>query len=212
MRLTLGILLIFGPLASGTILFSDFGPGESGAGGSFTSFGGYSVQGSAAGPLTEQADPFTPATNFTLNQIDIALVLLSGSSSMTVEIDSTTGGFPGAVLGSWVVTSLGSPGVAFTPQTLTFSGIALKAHTKYWLVARPTVLGSDTEAAWSPSDQGGGLFTSAQFVTNTWSNTNSDPEAAFDLIDNLALPEPGSCLLLSLGLAACLAFRKVHAS
>lgn len=151
--------------------------------------------GSDAYPVSGQppqawAMGFTPSSTYVLTQIDVAIGLGSGTSSVDVAVYSDSGGSPGSALTSWTVSSLPEAFSCCAVVTLIpGTSITLNAGTPYWVLASAS---SDTWAFWQLNnlgEQGPVWFNNANFVS--W-------EGAFDVLGT-AVPEPASALLAAFG-------------
>lgn len=195
---TIAMLLAIGLPAGATTLFSSFGAGDT-----FVD-GGLGI-GGATGQIGYNAIAFafTPGVDFTVTQIDLVLSLASGSGFI-VDLDTSSGNVPSAVLGSW---ALPSPPFPAAVSTLTSSGIALAAGNTYWLAVLPG--GTDTWGFWDANPDG---VTAAAGLNKgtSWVNTGpGNSEGVFDIVgSDIVTPEPASCVLTCIGLAGCAGFQR----
>jgi len=173
-------------------VFTTFGPGDSFLNGSSQMVGG---------PLQEQiAASFVPSHDFTLQSIDFAGALLSGTNSQ-ITVDLAAGpAAPGAAIESLSVTSLPA-----SPAVVTVDSIShprLNAGVRYWVVLSapdPT----NTLAGWNQNDQGVVDLSSRQ-DGGPWLDLGTEVlTPAFDVIGSpiSAVPEPSTWALLALVLA-----------
>jgi hypothetical protein len=206
--MALGAALFFVSLhAEAAVIYSDFGP--SFGSNSSTNGPGSCVSGNNTpncGPLTYRwiAAPFTPAGNFDLSQIDLALGFLSGTNGSIVDLVNSSSGLPGTtILESWTMMNIRSTG-ASTPTPLvtliSTGGVTLNNGTQYWLVAQG--LAGDTLDFW----WGSPLTSSASSALSlnqgaSWSCCGTS--AAFDVLgapSGVLVPELSSVALSTMGL------------
>ena len=141
-----------------TVTYSDFGPNMT-----FNTSGpsaGWCVSGPSTpncGPEVTRwiAAPFTPAGDFNLTQVQLALNFNSGTTNRAVvNLVNDADGFPGTtVLESWTVTDLPS---VLSPAAITLNstgGIILHGDTQYWLVAETLASDSNTLVFWWTNNQ-----------------------------------------------------------
>jgi hypothetical protein len=143
-----------------------------------------------------------------LDQIDLAIYLFSGPSSVDVALTSDSGGAPGAPLMSWVlsplpgqpVSSIDNPSCCvvstLTPATSLTPGasITLDAGTPYWLQVSQ---GSETTVfVWLGNKIG---ETGPVWLQAPGMGTSSGiyPQGAFDVLGENPIPEPASGLLVA---------------
>jgi hypothetical protein len=102
-------------------------------------------------PAESPAMAFTPSGTYVLDQINVALELATGASSVTLTLYSDSDGAPGSVLASWNLTGLAGFESCCAVETVSPSGsIVLYAGSQYWIQAaagRPT-----TQVGWMISD------------------------------------------------------------
>lgn len=177
------------------IVFNDLGTGNT-----YNCCNGWNATGTSFFlGLTETAASFTPASNATLGQIDVALTSEPGSSSsVSVSLETNNHGLPGTVIESWNLTGP-FPTIASTNdivQTLfPTMTISLSGGTQYWLVEAP--LASNTVVVWNFSNTQPTPGTTTEYYSGgAWTNEGSGG-AAFEV---LSTPEPNSVMLLSIGL------------
>ncbi|HXR15855.1 MAG TPA: choice-of-anchor R domain-containing protein [Terriglobales bacterium] len=101
---------------------------------------GYYVAGtsSTAEPYQWIANPFTPAKNSTVKEIEIALVYdNSGTNAAEVALYSDASGLPGKALESWDVKNLPISGTCCKlVKVISKKGIKIKKGTQYWVVGK----------------------------------------------------------------------------
>lgn len=195
------ILVALSTLAySAEIVFSNLSPPDN----SYNRSAGL-VVGSPGLPIVPQipAVAFTPDGDFTLTQIGVALLHITGTNSAMLSLDSSIGGLPDGTIESWTLTPLPPFGSNTILQTVTPDiPVSLVSGTQYWLVVSP--IASDTNDVWnfsltdtiSPiaaSHNGGSSF----------SLTPLSQRPAFDVLGNPVgneVPEPSSLELLAIGI------------
>ena len=150
------ILLILPASAQIVTIHNSFLPGKT-----YECCGGEWVAGSSAATAmglygaAMAASPFTPAGNFNLAQIDIALYFSQGSvatysGAVTLSLNEDAGGVPGAVIETWtgifVPTQFG--GISSVIQTVhPVSAVPLLAGKQYWIIVSPAA--SNTLLFWN---------------------------------------------------------------
>jgi hypothetical protein len=99
--------------------------------------------------------PFTPAVNAHVEELQLAVGIISGTSLFDVTLASDDGGIPGTSLGTKSVTDIPEWGACCKLVTVKFKapGIAVTAGTQYWIVATPDdVFAADFTGAWAFSN------------------------------------------------------------
>jgi hypothetical protein len=157
---------------------------------------GWTIAGpsSGAGEAYSVAMAFTSSGTYALTQIDVAIGLIIGTSSVDLALYSDSGGAPGSQLGSWTITSLTDFGSCCSIESI-FPGtsITLDAGAQYWLWASA---GSDTFAAWSWNNIGQ--------TGPMWSDSGdagTQTQGAYDILGVNPVPEPASGLLVASAIA-----------
>lgn len=195
------VFALAGSARAGDVLFSDLNANPLNV---YDCCGSWIVQGTTQGSFFAHGFSFTPSASESLQQIDIALQLVSGTDSVAVTINSDNSGLPGAALESWNVSGLPGSGTCCTLQSLlSNTPVNLVLGTTYWVVATPG--DNNTDAGWSENstsvagpravqNSSGGPFSIAD---------TTNPKGAFDIIGTQAssVPEPVSLGLAGLGLA-----------
>lgn len=98
------------------------------------------------------AMPFTPKSNSTVEQVQVAVLYKSGANQVNVSIYGDAGGVPGTLLaGPVTVTNLAAAGTCCTLTVANFTPVAVTALTQYWVVADTPLsgTGSDFAGVWN---------------------------------------------------------------
>ncbi len=129
---------------------------------------------------------FTPETDATVKEIDVAVGWVSGTNGVVLNIAEDNGGVPGNVLGSFPVTGLGTFGDCCQVATAT-AHIRLTGGAPYWVFVSTDENSADTWAAWpfNSTDQVDALNT-AGFDGSVWTAFGPGrPAVSFALRGNL---------------------------
>ena len=142
--LTLITALFSGAAAADDVIFNTFGPGDSYS--SSTSLAGRSTTGESV--TLSNAFVMPSAMDVTVDGIDVAAILGSGTNAVVLSLRSETAGIPGATLESWTITGLGPFGAANPLKSVTsVSRPTLLAGQRYWLTMSGGA--ADTVAGWN---------------------------------------------------------------
>jgi hypothetical protein len=150
------------PAAGLTTIFTNLFPVN---GNSYNDTAGWYVLGSSnsVGDAEQWiALPFTPAANAHVEQLEIAVGIISGVNLLNVSLASDDGGIVGTALASKTSTNVPAYGACCALVTVKFKapGVAVTKGTQYWIVA-------------STDDSVGSSFTGAwQFSNQTWYGYN----------------------------------------
>jgi len=105
---------------------------------------------SPVGEAVEVANAFTPATDATISQVQMALAYALGTNAITVSLRSDDNGLPGTAIAQWAPTDLPSLDTCCDLMTQDFpDGIPVIGGTQYWLVVRQTSASGDAWNAWN---------------------------------------------------------------
>ena len=98
------------------------------------------------------AMPFTPKSNSTVEQVQVAVFYKTGANQVNLSIYGDAGGIPGILLaGPATVTNLATAGTCCSLTVANFTPVAVTAGTQYWVVADTplTGTGSDFAGVWN---------------------------------------------------------------
>lgn len=197
MRLTtivMTVLLAIGSAnAAPTVLFDTFGPGDT-----YNTGIGWTI--GVSGLDFDQGDQFVigAAVPYSLDQIELAMGLVSGTNQLDVWLMSDAAGQPGAIIEAFSFSgAMGSFGSANPP--LAANSVLrpiLYPGTPYWLIASAPA--ADTWAAWNQNSIGAtGIHADKQGI-GSWSVSPGTTLGAFRVSGNV-IPAPGAIVLGSIG-------------
>jgi len=142
-------------------------------------------------PVRWLAAAFTPSSDRTVTQIEIAAAYLKGGNALTLSLAQDASGVPGEVLKSWKIGNMPAFGscCAVTVQK-NKQGISVTGGTQYWIVLTTEHSAVDTWAAWlnSDTDQTVSAPTASYCSSDTggfcqdndrWTAASSTPPLAF---------------------------------
>jgi len=207
----LALMIVAPSVSRASVVYSNLGVGSS------SSIDGNEVGNDGVGDNLAEGDTFTPAANFTLTALQLALSCWGTcANSYTVELTNDASGVPGAsILFSSVQlgTALAAPSTT-SLVTIATTAVSLVAGTSYWVVVLPDAAGTD-EIQWNWNTTGDPSNLATAFAGggagDTWFTLGGTP-SAYEVDGNLVTagtPEPGTLgLMLGGGLLISL-LRKV---
>jgi len=180
------------PATAGTI-FDDFGPNNG-----YNCCVGWTVSG-AASPVGQfiAANEFTAGLSGAVNEIDIALALITGTGNATVSLYTVGNtGLPDVLLGSWAVTAHND-----VETILVSNGPDLASGTEYFMVLQADDVTWD---AWDWNITGAtGIDLFSTDNMNSWTNNGIQTLGAFRVLGQpTGVPEPGTLIMLGSGVLA----------
>jgi hypothetical protein len=202
--LAIAVTIVFLTLpapARADVIFSNLGPGDS-----YNCCSGWTLFGSDLPIDTDRAFAFTPAADYTLDSIDLALTWLGGTNAADVWLMSDEGGAPGSILESFLISSLPTFNTTNTLLTTADSTLnpLLSAGVQYWVASSAHSADGSLSFNWNITgdeglasrDNGGPWGVSTSFLTSGAFRVNGTPAAP--------VPEPSSVLLLAAGVLGLL--------
>ena len=150
------------------------------------------------------ADAFVASGDFTLTQIDLALLDLGRVDSSVIQLAGDNAGTPGTVLEEWDVTNVQRSVTCCALEILVSNTpVSFTSGSQYWVILGPG--SADAETWWNLNDIGAtGLIAGSN--GGAWREFNGRELATFDVLGNpssesSAVPEPSTLLLVGSGLA-----------
>lgn len=205
-------VLIYLPASASTVA-NTFLPGQT-----YLAENGVPVGGFAE---NEVAAAFTPAENFSLTQIDVAITAFVAGATpppgfivpFDLTLNKDSDGIPGAVIESWdgvlsalTPTTLGDPDApqGSAVDTVFSAEVPLLGGVQYWIVAS-TFFTSEPVFWWSNAAEGDGATGGIEYdISGVCCGPSSavyhpDNDLAFEVLGD-PTPEPGGFCLLGAGL------------
>jgi hypothetical protein len=196
------------PARADSVVYSNFS-----STGGFNTGEGY-VVGSAGNVDQVIANAFTPTADYTFADAILALGVQSGLNTVSVFLESDSGGVPGAIIDTLFQTQPIPP--SSSPAQIEFTCAScpeLQAGVQYWLVAEEP--SSFTVILWnwtSPKDVSNNnfVFNETGSSTGPWTFDNGAVRSAFEIDGALVsrTPEAGSWILVATGLAGLVTGRR----
>lgn len=197
MRLTailVTVLLAIGnATAAPTVLFDTFGPGNT-----YNTAVGWTI--GISGLDYDQGDQFVigAAVPYSLDQIELAMGLVSGTNQLDVWLMSDAAGQPGAIIEAFSFSGVMGPFGSANPPLAANSVLRpiLYPGTPYWLIASAPA--ADTWAAWNQNSIGANGTHADRQGLGSWSIGSGTTLGAFRVSGNV-IPAPGAIVLGSIG-------------
>lgn len=111
-----------------------------------------SGEGSVLAFYAADAMPFTPSVDATVTKIGVGVGYVEGDEEITVTLNADSSGLPGAVLGTFNVTSMPDFGSCCTVEVGSVTGVPVTAGTQYWVAVQPNSMTSTLFGAWNDND------------------------------------------------------------
>ncbi len=178
-------------LANASVLYTTFGAGQTFSPAQYSISGGASPEAIAA--------PFQPSQTATLDSVDLALEIDSGTDSFIVNLAQDNSGTPGTVLESFVLSGIPNSATVETVNSTLHS--LLSVGNTYWIEVLAG--GADTAGGWDRNNQGfNGLSGSFNNGVTWQADQTSEVSTAFDVNGTAAgVPEPATGWLIAGGFA-----------
>jgi hypothetical protein len=190
-------------------------PGSATAGILYDNLGNGNGNGTGVNATTWLANSFTTdGSADTITSLTLSLEGIAGGGNLTVDIDASTAGGPGSVLGSGTIPQSALSPTGFTDITGTGS-LTLAPNTMYWIV----LAGSSTtqnDALWERAKNSTGIGVAGEDIASsnnsgsTWVVRGVGGDFVpfvMELQDSTPTPEPGTLAVAFLGLAGIVAAR-----
>ena len=193
---------------SAVYVYNSFGPGNT-----FVTYADWGIQGaSASGGYVGHGELFVPTLSGNLQSVQLALVTLSGGTSVAnFYVAANNGGTPGPVLASFMnVVAPASSSGSFLVTLNSVTQPLLQAGTTYWLYGEPAA--STTAIGWLVNNQGYANNYAQENPPGVWTSgpVTFGANGVFD-VSVTPVPEPSIAGLLILG-AGCFFIRRKRGS
>ena len=163
--------------------------------------------GAVPGSAQVQVDafPFIPSETVTLTNANLGLYQLSSANTpLTVYIESSVSGHPGAILDTLTQVGTFNGNAAVVNYTCSTCSV-LVAGTPYFIVGQQTDPTQLTAWSYSPTTSGNWFYDSTDSATGPWTAATTGHQfSAFDVNGTPTtppVPEPGTLSLLGTGAA-----------
>ena len=142
-------------------------------------------RGSPLGKYIEVGNAFTPADNYTITEVQLAVGYALGRNAVTVGIWSDNNGVPGAPIKQWYPNNLRSDGTCCRLRTIrepTEYLVSLTAGTQYWFVVRQCVDSSDSWNVWNLNTNNAFGPVALKVGQEAWANEGDQLQGAFAIL------------------------------